>query len=417
MKHYGLICRSLFYYEFYIMKKIFVSFFAAVILLAACGKEPSGSDWVQPYDLTGLTVDGQFPIIAWTGIDSGPDTYAKLSAMRDCGINVYLGWYDSIDKVQFTLEQAEKAGVKCILKSNELMTDTEQAVRKMMDSPALFGYHIEDEPEVGDFETLADIVKKIKSVDNTHSCYVNLYPNWAWGNIDGYSAKVTQFLSVVPVSFLSFDHYPVMEIDGVSQLRPEWYKNLEDIRRIARAKKLPVWAFALSLSHRLGDVLYPIPTVEELRLQMFSNLVYGAQAFQYFTFWGIYQNSPTQVYDRVRTVNRELQAMSKYFLGADVTGVWHTGDIPYGTKALKEMPEGIARLEAGGNGFIVSQVRKDDNVYIAIVNKDYRSPAAVEVGFSGKAWKLDKEGGKAVAESGSIVIAPGDIQLYQVAGK
>lgn len=400
------------------MKNIFVSFFAAVILLAACGKEPAGSGWVQPYDLTGLTVDGQFPIIAWTGIDSGPDTYTKLSAMRDCGINVYLGWYDSIDKVRFTLEQAEKAGVKCILKSNELMTDTEQAVKKMMDSPALFGYHIEDEPEVGDFETLAGIVKKIKSVDNSHSCYVNLYPNWAWGNIDGYSAKVTQFLSAVPVSFLSFDHYPVMEIDGVSHLRPEWYKNLEDIRRIARAKKLPVWAFALSLSHRLGEVLYPIPTVGELRLQMFSNLVYGAQAFQYFTFWGIYQNSPTQVYDRVRTVNRELQAMSKYFLGADVTGVWHTGDsIPYGTKALKEMPEGIAGLEAGGSGLIVSQVRKEDNVYIAVVNKDYKADATVSIEFAGKAWKLDKEGGRAAAESGNVVIAPGDILLYQVAGK
>ncbi|MDE6872487.1 MAG: hypothetical protein K2J62_10270 [Bacteroidales bacterium] len=394
----------------------------AAILMAACRKEPAGSGnlatWEPPYSIEGLTVDGQFPIIAWTGIDCDQYTYSRLVAMKECGINVYLGWYDTVDQVMETLGQAEKAGVKAILKSDGLLSDTENTVRRMMDSPALFGYHICDEPEVSDFGTIADIIKKIKAVDSSRPCYVNLYPNWAWGSIDGYSAKVTSFLSAVPMSFVSFDHYPVIENNGVSSLRPEWYKNLEDIRRIARAKKLPVWAFALALSHRLGDILYPVPAVEELRLQMFSNLVYGAQGFQYFTFWGIYQNAPTQVYDRVKTVNRELQALSEYFLGADVTDVWHLGEsIPYGTRMLKEMPDGISKLETdGGKGLIVSRVRKKDSIYIAIVNKDYQSSVSVNAGFTGKAWRLDKEGNKAVAESGTYVIAAGDILLFQIAG-
>jgi len=390
--------------------------FAAVILLAACEKEKTGAKnpWIPPYDLTGLTVDGQFPIIAWTGIE-GEETYSKLVAMKECGINVYLGWYDSTDEVMSTLELAEKAGVKAILKSDELLSDTERTVNRMKESPALLGYHIEDEPEESGFEALADIIDRIRAVDSTRPCYVNLYPNWAWGAIDGYSAKVTSFLSEVPVSFLSFDCYPVIEKNGVSSLRPEWYKNLEDIRRIARAKKIPFWAFALALSHRFGDALYPIPTVEELRLQMFSNLVYGAQGFQYFTYWGIYQSGPTQVYDRVRTVNRELQAMSRYFLGADVTDVWHVGQtIPYGTRAMKEMPDGVKSLAVDGAGAVVSRVRKDNEEYLAIVNKDYKSSMTMDIEFTGKAWKLDKDGNRAAAESGRTLVDPGDIALYMI---
>ncbi|MCM1177369.1 MAG: hypothetical protein NC308_05085 [Clostridium sp.] len=400
------------------MKNILLSAFAAVMFLTACETQSGDSGrmekWESPYSLEGLTVDGQFPIIAWTGIEA-ENAEVKLAAMRDCGINVYLGWYDNMDAVISTLEQAEKAGVKAILKSNELLSDTEQAVKRMMDSPALFGYHIDDEPEVSEFGTLADIVNRIKAVDSGHPCYVNLYPNWAWGAIDGYSAKVTSFLSQVPVRFLSFDHYPIMEVNGVSSLRPEWYKNLEDIRRIARAKKLPVWAFALALSHRLGDVLYPVPTVEELRLQMFSNLVYGAQGFQHFTFWGIWQSGPTQVYDRVKTVNRELQALSKFFLGADVTDVWHVGEnIPYGTKKLAELPYGIDGISADGEGVILSRVRNEDNIYLAIVNKDYRKSQSVDIKFTGRAWKFDKEGNRADAVSGPASIAPGDIMVYQI---
>ena len=148
---------------------------------------------------------------------------------------------------------------------------------------------------------------------------------------------------------------------------------------------------------------------------MFSNLVYGAQGFQYFTWWGVYQSGPTQVYDRVKTVNAELQALSPYFLGADVTDVWHTGrEIPYGTKALSSMPEGISSLSTSDGGAVVSKAVKDGNTYIAIVNRDYKAQMTLEISFSSKAMKIDKQGNKAEAVSGSTVVQPGDIVLYQI---
>lgn len=395
-------------------------FFSAAVaaMVTACGKtdtpDSGGGSSTSKVDLTGLTVDGQFPIIAWTDAETD-DFETRFRSMKDCGINVYLGWYSSLDKVMLALDGAEKAGIKLITKSDELFSDTENTVKAMMDHPALFGYHIKDEPEVDDIPTIAAQVKAIGAVDSRHFCYINLYPNWAWGSIDGYMSKLTSYLSQVPVRFISFDHYPVMEVDGVSSLRREWYKNLEDIRRVSRARNMPFWAFALSLSHKLDGVLYPIPTLAELRVQMFSNLAYGAQGFQYFTYWGIYQNGPTQVYDRVKKLNGELQSLSKIFLGADVTDVWHTGaDIPYGTKALSAMPEGISSLSTGEKGAVVSRVVKDGKTYIAVVNKDYKADMNLSVSFSSAAWKIDKEGYRAEAKSGEYTVEPGDLVLFQI---
>ena len=71
--------------------KLSLYFLAAVTLVvAACEKSPSvqggssdnGDSWAPYYDLTGLTVDGKFPIVAWTGITAEESEY-KMEIMRD----------------------------------------------------------------------------------------------------------------------------------------------------------------------------------------------------------------------------------------------------------------------------------------------------------------------------------------------
>ena len=400
------------------LRLIYVYLAAVILVVAACeknaGDRSSSEGWESPYDLTGLTVDGGFPIVAWTGITAS-DSGTWLKEMKGCGINVYLGWYDTIDEVMTVLDNAEAAGVKAILNCDELFSDTGNIVGRMKDHPALLAYHIADEPSTSDFPMLKESVNRILSFDDAHPCYINLYPNWAWGKIDDYLQKVNAFLTTVPQRFVSFDHYPIMEVDGVSSFRPEWYKNLEDIRRVARAKKLPMWAFALSLAHYLEDVTYPVPTLGQLRLQQFSNLVYGAQGFQYFTFHGIYRNAPTQVYDRVKDVNASLQALSKIFMGAEIVDVWHTGtSLPYGTKALSALPKGISSLKTSDVGAVISQVVKEGRTYVAIVNKDFNRDMTLDIAFNRKVTKIDNMGYKAQAQSENITVSPGNIVIYQI---
>ena len=76
---------------------------------------------------------------------------------------------------------------------------------------------------------------------------------------------------------VSFDNYPVTN-EGVRQL---WYENLMIIAEESEKAGLPFWAFAMSVPHWN----YPVPTLASLRMQMYTNLAYGAQGLQYFTYW------------------------------------------------------------------------------------------------------------------------------------
>ncbi|MCE5174316.1 MAG: hypothetical protein ABFC90_03665 [Bacteroidales bacterium] len=396
------------------LQKTIIIFLLAVGLFAvACGDgyEYKPGEKTIPPPLIDL-LDGEFPIVAWTGINAN-EAADKFPSMKEVGCNIYLGWYQSLDEVVLVLQSAEKAGVKVILSCPDLDSRTEATVKQMKNFSSLYGYYIDDEPEVSDYKVLSSKLKKIQSFDIEHSCYINLYPNWAWGGAAGYAAKVKGFLNQVPVSFLSFDYYPIVETNGISSLRPDWYKNLEDIASAAKNKNIPFWAFALALSHGISNELYPIPTIAELRLQMFSNLVYGAQGFQYFTYWGIYQNGPTNVYERVKTVNRELQNLSSVFLGANVISVWHTGaQLPNGTHPIDKLPAPIKALTTSDGGAVVSFLQKADNQYLAVVNRDYKNQMQLTVSLDAVVKQVRKDGTVVAATSGTQVVDAGDIMIF-----
>lgn len=358
--------------------------------------------------------EDDFPIVAWTGINA-EESAAKFPPMKEAGINIYLGWYDNLSTTLQVLDEAEKAGIKIIASCPELKSNVTGTVEAMMNKPALHSYYIGDEPEVSELQGLGLWCSQIKAIDNRHPCYVNLYPNWAWGGTSGYADNVQACLDQVPVSYISFDHYPIVSIDGAPTIiRPEWYSNLEDISAAARAKGIPFWAFVLALSHNLDSRhFYPIPTVDELRLQVFSNLAYGAQGIQYFTYWGIYQDAPTVVYDRIKNVNREIRNLSSVFHHANVISVWHTGtQLPLGTRPLSGLPPQIQSLSTSDGGAVVSLLEKGDNRYLAVVNRDYRNPMTLTVQLDPVVKQVDKTGAVVANYGGVIQVEAGDIVIF-----
>ena len=177
---------------------------------------------------------------------------------------------------------------------------------------------------------------------------------------------------------------------------------------------MPFWAFALALSHSTDEASYPIPTIGELRLQQFSNMLYGAVSFQYFTTWGFIQNhGTTDVYNNIKIVNSELRAFQKYFYGADIKGVWHTGSsIPSGTKKLETLPAGITRLETEDSGALVTHFTKEGRDYIAVVNKTCNWGMDLFISFSDtNAVMIGKDGKKTPIEE-KYRIPAGDIRLF-----
>ena len=363
-----------------------------------------------------MEVPDEFILLTWTGVVDVNYAEWQLQKMAECGINTYLGWRETYNELEVILNAADKVGINVIVSSPELETDTKNMVERLTSHESFYGYHIEDEPEVSEFPILADRINKILKYDTEHPCYVNVYPNWAWGGENGYLSKLKKFLKEVPVPFLSFDNYPIRNVNGKIEVRSDWYHNLEDIRTAAKEAKMPFWSFALALSHSIPDSKYPVPTLAQLRLQQFSNMVYGAVAFQYFTGWGYIQNGNIvqHVFDIVKQVNSELKSMEKIFLGANIKGVWHTGDnIPSGTKKLNILPSGVTKLQTSATGAVISSFTNNGKNYMAVVNKNCEGSMALTVGFKVDNVVTVAKGGAETPVQENYQIEAGDILIFK----
>ncbi len=363
---------------------------------------------------------GTIPIVSWAGIPA--DKSEPLFRLhKEAGFDWHLGLYRSQEEALTALDAAAECGVGLIPGFPGIKDDTENAVAAIREHPALVAYHLKDEPETWDIGWLAELNGKVRSLDPGHPSYINLYPDWAWGG-DKYAEHIEMFASQVDVPFYSFDQYPVTEKDGRILVRPTWYRNLEVFSEMARRHGKPFWAFALAESHHLGapspEAFYPVPALGHLRLQVFSDLLYGAQAIQYFTFLGLYDPATlekTCVFDLVRQVNAEIKAYSRVFYGCSVKGVWHTGEnIPFATKRLRTMPHGkVKDISVSGEGGVVSLIENSGKTYIAVQNRDCVNPAILEISFAGKTDRITVCGdirfdGKAVT------LEPGDMAIFRL---
>ena len=332
-------------------------------------------------DISMLYAD-EMPIIAYMGVPNDKSTDENFKNFHDCGFTVSLYGYASLQQLVNACNVAQKYGVKIIGHCPETHNTPEAAAKVLKTNKGFYGYLLQDEPSASDIATCEKEIRRLKAVDDSHCFYINLHPYYAEWTLQCTKTKTyAEYLSVAASTScrqVSFDYYPVTK-DG---LRNGWYNNLEVIRRQCNRVGKPMWGFVLSVPH----AIYPQPTMGTLRLQVYSNLAYGAQAIQYFTYWtpkpdadNNYHNGPisnngqkTPTYTLVQKMNKELKAIAPLFYGAKVTQVNHLGIVPTGTKRLTSMPENIRKIiSKGKKGAIVSQFAQGGHKYLAVVNKDY----------------------------------------------
>ena len=379
-----------------------------------------------------------FPILAWAGVPEQHTTVQRYREMADAGFTISFASASNTEGVIKQLDVARATGLKILVSCGDLVG--EQAaltVKRLKDHPALAGYYVRDEPSASDFATVAAQVKRIQAVDNRHPRYVNLFPNYATPGrasqlgTDSYQEYVDRFVREVPVPMLSFDHYPVVSgADGRASLRPEWYENLEVITAAARRSGKPVWAFALSCPH----AVYPTPTTAHLRVQVYSNLAYGAQVIQYFTYWAPeptefnFHDAPitadgkrTPTYDLVKQMNGEIQALRGVFLGARVLSLGHTGEkLPRATQTYRPVAP-VKAVKTGGQEAVVSHLANGGRRFLVIVNRDINGPLPVTVDLDASAavQHIARDGSlQPVARHGfEARIEPGDVCILAWSGK
>jgi len=398
---------------------------------------------------TPVPVSGEgMPILAWYGVQK--HTVKRYRELKEAGINYNLTFCQNADELAKALRAARRARVKILASCPEISWGekgaAEMIVKRFMNHPALAGYHIIDEPSRDQFPHWGELVKRIQVVDNEHFCYVNLIPSihsdpdqTIYGTAN-YREYVQKFIDEVPVSFLSFDVYPIRHNGKERILLEGFYENLEIISDEARKAGMPFWAFALTTPHEY----FPIPTIADLRLQVYSSLAYGAQGIQYFTYWTgppngglVFIDGPidingkkTATWYTVQQMNTEIKGLSGVFFGAKVLKVEHISintsgkneNIPIGTARFNfanrpAEAQIITKVEpANGTNAVVSFLKKGKRCYMVIVNRNLEGGEnAVFTVTGGAGLQLIKKDGSAVpasSENGNQTITPGDALIY-----
>lgn len=329
-----------------------------------------------------------FPISYWTG---PPTEDAKYAELAECNFTLALEGDEDL---------AWKYGMRTLVK-NDAAVDENAAKR------GFFGVFLDDEPVSADFPKLALQSQQILARHPNAVPFINLNPTYAplyWLGTTNYEEYVERFIAVVKPKVLCFDHYPLLKPEG---LRPDYYENLEIIRRASLKHGIPFWMVVLSTP--LGpDVLpapnaphlagpYGDPTEGELRWETYIPLAYGAQGIMYFTYCvpapqpNVHfgdaiirrDGSRDPKYEIVKRINAELKALGPTLLPLTSKNVYHVGpgiSIPQGasgppSKAL------VPKISAGH--LVVGEFTCDGGTrYILLANASYSEPFIGDIIFS-----------------------------------
>lgn len=366
------------------------------------------------------------PIIAFQGVPESHNTDQDFQNLKKAGFNVNLNMYSNINAVKKALTLCQKYNIKLIFSVPDLRTNPD-IIKSVKNHPALLGYYIYDEPSPSLFENLSEVVNKLNQIDSHHIKYINLHPIYAPNeNLENrsYPDYVREYLNKVSVNIISFDHYSLTN----NKIRPNWYNNLEIIRQTSIKFNKPFWAFACSVIH----FNYLQPTVGGIKLQQFSNLLYGAKGLQYYTYWNVNDEywkinnysyaiadengKPTPSYSIVKSVNEQIDRIAWLFISSKVDSVYHIGsDIPIGTKKMDFVPEKFTVFNSYAKPALVSYMSIGSKKYILVQNKDIHDSIPFNYKVTSGVNIIDRNTGKTknISTKSQIEnIPPGDILIF-----
>ena len=375
-----------------------------------------------------LPESDKIPVLAWHGVNRVYMSAERFKEAAEMGVTLNYSRSFSVEESIKMLNMAKEAGIGCFIEIGNDRYSSEgraKAVAALKGHPALAGYFCADEPTADKFEEVASVMREVMTVDTDKPCYCNILPSSVMPARD-YEDYVENYLRSVPVKFLSFDQYPVVSDGSGYAMQPSWYNSLEINMRKAKKFRLPLWAFMLTVKH--GP--YPAPTIEHLRLQAYSNLAYGAQTLQLFTYWSPsaetpdYKEAPingdgskSAIYDIVKTYLTEMQKLAYIFKGCQVEKVWHIAkgdERPAGTEALPGTPEcaDSFSIDEGGKA-LVSIISNHGYRFMIVQNTEPNKNLGIEISVKAgcgqvlKDASIIKEPGKQKHSLGS-----GDILIY-----
>jgi hypothetical protein len=361
-----------------------------------------------PYDF--------FPVTYWV---SPPAEDARYAELAECGFTLAFAC---------DVDLAHKHGMRSLVVASGLggsetggsLTEASKCADASIDAmvdryaskPGFFGFILSDEPTSVDFPQLAYQNQRILARNPKLIPFMNLNPTYAplyWLGTKTYEEYVEKFVTTVKPKVISFDHYALFT-DG---MRPEYYENLQIIRRVSLRHSIPFWYVLLSTplwpdkipgpgEPRLAGP-YRDPSEGDLRWQVYTSLAYGAQGLVYFTYYppdpqpGIHFGDAIIKHDGtrdpkywiVKQINSEVNALGQTLLRLTSTNVYHIAHgepLPPGT--ISPPKAALIPSTTAGNLVVGEFTGPKGTQYILLANASCSVPFDGDIVFSSAVKKL-----------------------------
>jgi hypothetical protein len=331
------------------------------------------------------------PIVAyWAG---PPMTDATAQQMAEGGWN--LVWCTSGQE----LDTAQRHGLRGLLTSGLLTPATlddpaqrgklEALIAEVSKHPAMYAYHITDEPSASQFPALGRLVAYLRERDPAHLAYINLFPTYATNEQLGTKGDVTTaykeylrlYVEQVKPSLISYDHYQ-FALKGDND---QYFLNLALVRRGAQEAGVPFLNIVQSCTW--SPTVMRVPNADELRYLVFTTLAYGAQAISYYVYAypghvgsiASLDGTPGPLYHALKTYNPEFVAIAKELQPLRSLAVQHTAMRESGCEPLPaDAPFRLdpAKSSSQPRGFLLGTFGSTNKPsHVVVVNLDYTAPA------------------------------------------
>lgn len=328
-----------------------------------------------------------------------------------------LGWYDSVKQPE-RLTQFEQEGIDTVVPYNVddldpqayldralvsgvgvmLMINRAWAMKpnlprvrsfvaRFKSHPALYGWHLADEPTIGreliSPENARKVYRTIRSVDPDHPVAI----------VFGVSEDARPFIGAMDV--MMFDDYPCVYKRPEFSALPTWWERLNDRAAIGRrvGGYIPVIQGFGENARGRPFLQKRLPTPAETRYMAFASIVAGATGIVY---WTRYRTRIEWVKSVLDPVVAELRQLRPAF---------ERGAIPGVKVAARSVTASLFRDPGNGSLILIAVHHGKGNVVAGLSVSSTLAGRAVEV----------RNGHARLADPGKDVFGPYEVRVYRLA--
>lgn len=357
-----------------------------------------------------------FKTMGYRGLKNHMATLENFRRLADAGLNIITVETDE-GPFMHQLDLADQVGMKCVPvvwpyaeaydRDPVNYKGLDEIINQLKDHPATFAYHIYDEPPTDLIPSLLLRKEKIESLDPNHPVYINLlaYASPAGLGVRYYQDYIEAYIRDCKLKFVSYDMYPCRpegDPDYPDGIQYSWWECNEIVSDLTKRYGIPWWGFAACCWIDREQHLLAKPTVENLRLQVYTNLAYGAQVIQYFTIlqYGgtsyapvLIDGSWTGAYDTLKDFNTELHRRGWVFDGCTMEKVRHANRNPAWTQRLcdADLPAEIGSISTSQDA-VVGFIDNRGNKYVTVGNKSVKEKMTVDAVFNSAVYTIARDG-------------------------